>query len=160
MNMDEKDFELLTRFFTGISEDPEETELSRVYLTFDSIMRNCPKYWGHPCEWFARRLHGILSENVPVKRIYFKTFKEVFYDNLINPQNTNKVKTSFIFKMLDVDQDGVLNVTDLLRSYELISMDSRFGKELHRMMEWFTEKNINRAETSKKEKIIHNIDFA
>jgi len=31
--MDPKDFEKLTRFFTGISEDPDETELSRVYLT-------------------------------------------------------------------------------------------------------------------------------
>ena len=158
--MDEKDFDLLVRFFTAISEHPEEPELSRVYLTQESILTNCPKYWGHPCEWFAKRLHGLLSGNVPCKRIFFKTFKERFYDTLINPENTNKEKSSFIFKMLDIDQDGVLNASDLLRSYELISMDSRFGKELSRLMEWFTDKNIKVTTFGNKEIITTDMDFS
>jgi len=61
--------------------------------------------------------------------------------------------------MLDTDCDGVLNPTDLLKSFELISMDSKFGKELHRLMFWFTETNIKQAQNSTKEKPTVNINY-
>ena len=146
MAMDAKEFDCLGRFFTAISVNPEESELAMTYLTAESISQNCPKYWGHPCEWFCQRLHAILSDNVAVQPIRFKTFKEKFYDNLINPKNTNSTKTSFIFKMLDHDNDGLIDSSDLLKSFELISMESKFGRELHKLMDWFTETNIKPTE--------------
>ena len=142
MEDNETDYENLSRFFIAISNDPDEKDVASVYLTAASILKNCPKYWGHPCEWFATRLHEILSDNVPIKRIYFRTFKEKFYDTLISTQNSNRHRTAFIFKMLDVDGDGMLNETDLLKAFEMNSMQSKFGKELHRMMKWYTSKNI------------------
>ena len=157
--MDYGEFEKLSRFFTALSVDPEETELPRVFCTLDSIKENCKKYFGQNCEFFTERLHAIISENMPIKRINFKDFKEKFYDILLEPENSSKVKTSFIFQMLDFDSDGVLNATDLLRTFEAVSMDCKFGRELHRLMTWFTEKNIKQATQSNKKVVTINIDY-
>ena len=44
--------------------------------------------------------------------------------------------------MLDFDNDGVLNGLDLLDAFEQISMQSKFGKEIHALIVWFTNKNL------------------
>ena len=74
--------------------------------------------------------------------------------------NSNRHRTAFVFKMLDVDRDGYLNSIDLLKSFEMISMESKFGKELHRMMAWFTSKNIKQPSSSVKKIITENINFS
>ena len=41
-----------------------------------------------------------------MRRIYFLTFVEKFYNVLIKFENNNRVKSNFIFQMIDYDQDG------------------------------------------------------
>ena len=45
--VEDSDFKKITRFFIGISKHPEQTNVSKTYLTKDSIKENCPKYFGH-----------------------------------------------------------------------------------------------------------------
>ena len=51
--------------------------------------------------------------------------------------------------MLDFNSDGNLDALDLLSSFELISLDSKFGHELKLLMKWFTKINITDKSASK-----------
>jgi len=44
--------------------------------------------------------------------------------------------------MIDFDQDGELNALDLLNAFEKVSLESKFGIELKKLINWYTEKNI------------------
>ena len=97
LTTDDKEYRKISRFFLGISVHPEETNLSMAFLTKDSIMTNCRKYFGHKCDFFSMRLYSLLSNNVPLRRITFLEFMEKFYNVLIKKGNSNRLRSSFIF---------------------------------------------------------------
>jgi len=59
--------------------------------------------------------------------------------------------------MIDFDMDGVLDAIDLLNAFEVLSMTSKFGKEIHSLMEWFTAKNLRKTSgaASKKKEVMN-----
>jgi hypothetical protein len=121
-------------------------------------MNNCKEYFGHQCEFFSRRLYEILARSVPLKRIYFNEYIQRFYNIFLKEGNNNKERSSFIFQMIDYDGDGVLNAIDLLNAFEIISMSSKFGKEIHALMVWYTSKNVSESKgTASKKKEVHDI---
>ena len=145
LDLDEKEKFKVTRFFMALSTTPDADQISIgiVFLTEESIMNNCKEYFGHPCEFFSKRFYDIIAENVSMKRIFFKDYIEKFYNILIKAGNNNRTRSSFIFKMIDFDQDGELSAIDLLNTFEQISVKSKFGREVHTLMQWFTAKNVS-----------------
>jgi hypothetical protein len=53
--------------------------------------------------------------------------------------------------MIDYDRDGELTSLDLLSAFEQISDKCKFGKELHLLMQWFTDKNVKERPKNKKD---------
>jgi len=99
MDIDEDELYKIIRFFIALSTTPEaeQIDIGSVFLTEESIMKNCKEYFGHPCEFFSRRFYAILSLNSPMKRIFFKVYVEKFYEVFLKEGNTNRQKSSFIF---------------------------------------------------------------
>jgi hypothetical protein len=95
--VDDSDFFKISRFFLGISKHPDETNVSKTYLTKDSIMDNCKLYFGHQCNFFSLRLYSILSSNVVMRRISFMDFIDKFYNVMIRRENSNRLKSTFVF---------------------------------------------------------------
>jgi len=53
--------------------------------------------------------------------------------------------------MIDYDSDGELTSLDLLSAFEEISAGCKFGKELHLLMQWFTDRNVKERPKNKKD---------
>jgi Ca2+-binding EF-hand superfamily protein len=115
-------------------------------LTLDSIEKGVNKYFGHKCTFFGQRLYAILSKGIQMRRIFFNEFIERFYNVVIRPESSNREKSSFIFNMMDFDNDGKLGAIDLLKTFEKCSFDSKFGIELRRLILWYAGKNISDQE--------------
>jgi hypothetical protein len=67
--------------------------------------------------------------------------------------------------LIDFDQDGEISALDLLKAFERVSLDSKFGLELKKLINWYTERNIqteevNMVDPSKaNKKFVQNIDM-
>jgi len=44
------------------------------YATKDSLRVGLPNHFGHRVDFLGERLHGILTNNAPLKRVYFADF--------------------------------------------------------------------------------------
>lgn len=130
--MGEINFNKMWRFFSALCpplQPPQtEREIHKSYLTFESMEQFLPKYFGHKCDFLVQGIFQLLSNDVKLSRVYFKTFLERFYFALWseNPREREK----FIFKLIDNDKDGIITGKDLIRCSELIDLDSKFGQEI------------------------------
>ena len=67
--------------------------------------------------------------------------------------------------MIDFDQDGELGAHDILQAYERVDLNSKFGHELKKLIDWYTARNIqtehvNMIDPSKNsKKFIANVDM-
>jgi Ca2+-binding EF-hand superfamily protein len=76
-------------------------------------------------------------DNVKVTLPTFFAFFAQFYNN------DDKIKQlKLIFKLVDIDNDGVLNILNLLHVYKNIPVRSEFGAEIQKIFEHYTAKNI------------------
>lgn len=72
-----------------------------------------PKYFGHKCDFLVEGIFQLLSNDVKLSRVYFKTFLDRFFFALWNENPREREK--FIFKLIDHDKDGVITGKDLIR---------------------------------------------
>ena len=52
----------IKRFFLAISDNPEETNVAKTYLSSESVEKGVNKYFGHKCTFFGQRLYGVLAK--------------------------------------------------------------------------------------------------
>lgn len=95
-----------------------------------------PKYWGHKIEFLSQQLFRVITGGVKLARVYFPDFVEKIYKTLICTDYREKMK--FVFKFLDIDQDGIIKAQDLSMCIESVNMDTRFGKELQVILDYYT----------------------
>jgi len=99
--VEDLDFKKISRFYLGISKHPEETNVAKTYLTKESINDNCKTYFGHKCDFFSQRLYAVLSGNIDMSRITFVSLIEKFYNIFVKSDNSYRMRSGFIFQMLD-----------------------------------------------------------
>ncbi len=109
-------------------------------LLEDNFKRNMKHIIGYDCPFFGKMLYLYLGkgfDNVKVTLPKFFAFFAQFY----NPDDKIK-QLKLIFKLIDIDNDGVLNILNLLHVYKNIPARSDFGAEIQKIFEYFTKKNI------------------
>ncbi len=95
-----------------------------------------PKYWGHKIEFLSQQLFRVITGGVKLARVYFPDFVEKIYKTLICTDYRERMK--FVFNFLDIDQDGIIKAQDLSMCIESVNMDTRFGKELQVILDYYT----------------------
>jgi Ca2+-binding EF-hand superfamily protein len=48
----------------------------------------------------------------------------------------------YAFRILDIDQDNQLNIINLLHLFKNLPQNSRLGKEIYAVIDYFLEKNL------------------
>lgn len=166
------------RFFSAICPPLQppftEREPHKSYLTFESLQKFLPIYFGPKCDFLVQGIFSILSDysdphytmkrekgidqiveivdDIKLQRIYFKTFLERFYFKLWheNPRE----REEFIFKLIDHDKDGIITGHDILKCYEFIDIDSKFGEEIQLLDQHYIKTHLKiRGKPNSKEQI-------
>ena len=70
------------RFFKNVCKNPADPKESQLFLTQESILKKLKNHFGHKCEFLSMRLYYVLSDNINLKRIFFKEFLEKIYNVL------------------------------------------------------------------------------
>lgn len=114
-----------------------EKNPSKCYLTEQSIKQNLSRYFGHRTTFLDARLYHVLTNGQKNKRIYMNDLIENLYIPLF--ESPPIIKASFMFKMLDFDQDGYLHASDLTQTQEIIDELSDFGQELAKLSNYYIQ---------------------
>ena len=140
------DYLKMWRFFEALCEPPQppftKLEKHTAFITYDSMLRFLPKYWGHECEFLAKSLFRVLSNDCRLAHVMFKDFLDRFYSVLWKTED-NRPKMQLVFRMLDIDSDNVITGIDLQRVKEQISIDSKFGQEVSILLQHYMETHIH-----------------
>lgn len=72
----ETQYRKLLRFFKNICKNPVESKDSGLFMTQESLTKKLKNHFGHKCDFLSGRLYYIFSNNVNLKRIYFREFIE------------------------------------------------------------------------------------
>lgn len=118
-----------------MKQNVNEKNHSKCFMTQQSLQLNLKKYFGHKTNFLDARLYHVLSKGQVNRRIYFDQFIDNFYYPLF--EHPPIVKASFMFKMLDFDNDGYLHASDLVQAQEFIDELSDFGEELQKLSEYY-----------------------
>lgn len=110
-NFDASQIKTLFKSFEALScnRSTEDDKLS-IYLTRDSILENFKRVFHVYNESTALRFYNVLSDGINMKRIYLPkyllTVLPLFSTNLIE-------RNYFVFRILDGDNDGLLQSKDI-----------------------------------------------
>jgi hypothetical protein len=140
LRMTNTTFNKVFRFFKGISKPTAsgiERPIHETFILETSLKENLESYFGHQCDFISERMFNMLSDGVPMRRIYFREFLEKFYWPLFTDQTNHRQKLQIVFNMLDLDKDGILTSNDLLTSWELVPPASKFGLEIAIFLEHY-----------------------
>lgn len=95
-----------------------------------------------------------MTGGVKLKRVYFAEFIENFYKTLLTDVYRDRMR--FVFNFFDIDSDGIIKAQDLTKCVEMINMDTRFGKELQAILDYYSSTHLR---PRVKAKITDQIDF-
>ncbi len=56
--------------------------------------------------------------------------------------NDSRTRQNFVFRLLDVDMDGVLKAQDLMIASTQINSDSKFGQEIQHLLKHYSETHL------------------
>ena len=113
-----------------------------VGATRESLKTGLPEYFGHKVDFLGERLHGYLTDNCPLKKVYFADYLQKIYNPLNDWIVPQRDKMQIIFDLLDWDQDGILKGKDLLTTWRLVPHESKFGQEINTLIAHYFDTHI------------------
>ena len=140
-------------------------------IVYKNIERAFKKLWGYPDnqlpdsdydgvpflteQHFVGNLKYVLGVTNPyISKMFYLYFSNGYDLAKISIQNffhrlkpfvleERYVHSETSFKVLDIDNDGKLNVLNLLQMFQNVPSSSRLGQELFKVIEFFLEKNLH-----------------
>ena len=117
-----------------------------IYLEEHNFIENINKVFDeHTPAFFGKMLYVYMAKGYDKVKISLLRFLECMYPlfNNENRFNHNKI----VFHILDIDQDGGLNIQNLLHLYKNLDPRSRLGNDIFKLILFFIEHFLSKKQT-------------
>lgn len=110
------------------------------FLVERNFTQNIGEVIGTDCAFFGKILYLYFAKGYDQAKISMQRFFQglVPYVNDDDRQKHNQTS----FKILDIDNDNILNVINLMTLFKNLPSHTRLGQELFKVIEYFLEKNL------------------
>jgi hypothetical protein len=151
--MSDNNYKSIERAFKKLWGFPDriipDTEVDGIpFLIEANFTQNISEVTGQESPFFGKLLYLYFSGGLDRVKISLQKFAEGLKPYTNDDERVRHAKTSF--KILDLDNDGVLNVINLLHLHKHIPDNTPMGLELFEVIQWFLEKNMRNKSILKK----------